>query len=496
MSPPLEQSTKLWPVTTLIAGAILLLGAANVGELQLDAPMYAFFSKRVATTGDWTTLYYDWAGEHPYFRKPPVMFWLTALLMQVAGQGVWVTRVVPALFFLIGALLLARLVRKQYSATIAWTAAAALVVQREVLSNVLEVRMDGGLIVTSLIASYGIYRLITDHNSRWKGFLILGTGLGLGLMVRGGLALFALPAALIAVVITRRLRVLLSIPGWLMLIAAILLLAGPWYGWQHWRWGEAAATERYADTVQQHLAVSAKGFDHLVLYYIKRLPEVYFLWLLPAIAGAWALWRRRSLGPVDVIALSWLPVVFLLIHFTAIRAPQYLLQMFPWLGLLAAIGLVEGHQAIGRWWSRFGPFILPTLAALLLALTAIPDKGIAKQTTPEIRRAAKLMQSQVGHSFSQPPPTHPIVWIPAKKQSEWARLDLVGFHTNLSTKVRLADEPMTPGDYIVHFFAHRDETLTLEGYTLHELDRGLRTVIYRVVDANTSSRFPLLQEDK
>lgn len=81
---------RFWFLLLILFSFVLLF--YNLGENSLhngDEAKFAFISKGMLRSGDWMTPRIE--GE-PYFGKPPLRFWLTALLFQFFGTSEWVIR--------------------------------------------------------------------------------------------------------------------------------------------------------------------------------------------------------------------------------------------------------------------------------------------------------------------------------------------------------------------------------------------------------------------
>jgi 4-amino-4-deoxy-L-arabinose transferase-like glycosyltransferase len=138
----------------------------------------------VSATWQWLDLYFDWEGKVPYFNKPPLQFWLSALVYRITGPTVLGARLVPAMFYIAAALVFYRVVRLQYPRWIAASAAMIFCLQHEVAMNVMEARMDAGMILAFLVVSYvaagqrwgtgGGGDPAASRRAKWAGFLTSG----------------------------------------------------------------------------------------------------------------------------------------------------------------------------------------------------------------------------------------------------------------------------------------------------------------------------------
>jgi 4-amino-4-deoxy-L-arabinose transferase-like glycosyltransferase len=491
------------------------------GDLQGDAPMYAWFGYRMYATGDFLDIYYDWDGKLPYFKKPPLQFWLSALVYPVTGATVTGARLVPALFYVAAALLLYRLVRLQYPRRIAATAAMIFCLQRELVVNVMEVRLDPGMIFAFLLASYAATALLRGHapsapaasrGATWIGFLTIGAAVGIAVLTRGGIGLLALPVLAVAFASAGR-RDLMRSPGpVLAMLGATLAIAAPWFVREYFVWGDQFKNTIQTEAAAQHLSNDARTWAQILPYYFRRLPESYALWLAPAVLGAVALWRRsrprptrghdggqgarpprRPLGPVDRLAVAWVVVWFVLIQCTTRRSIRYTLPMFPWLSLLGAVGIFS-LAAARRVWRRW---VLPyagAAAVLVSALIFALDVPLYRARDAEWLRAAPGIRAAVARARrATPAAPRPTVFLldgPEPDDAGAQKRCAIQFYTGCRTEPVAAPQLASlPRDsYLAVFFGRplfpgepdRARVVPQERRDAILIDAGKRYLIYRI----------------
>ncbi len=494
IAPEGGQAGQRWWALSFVASWLLIVIVPIIfGDLRLDAPMYAWFSKRIAATGEWSSLYYDWEGNFAYFYKPPLMFWITAGLMKLFGQTEAVCRLVPAASFLLAGLLLQRLVRVIYGPVFAWTAASILVVQTIVPANVSEVRMDAPLIVGFIVAGMGILHVLRcaerQEPSALSSWALIGLGIGIGSLVRGGISLLVIPVLITALGGRRAWGELFRIRGWLVLLLVALPLIGIWPLWQTIKWSSAYWDAQYNQAVKSHIQ-ARHSWSILLGYYPWRLVEGYALWLLPLAAGASVLWRnRRHLDALQFLTLVWIAVVAAAIHCTTSRAGRYMLPMYPWFAVIATVGIWSVSSRVRRFWLRFGPALVLVIAAAIGTGTCVQGvlhgKGAASVRAPELRRAAAIMLAENLQSRNEVPPERPAVWSDDLTHSQQRTCEIL-FATSLRTHDIASAAHwggIQRGDYIVYYLddgQRPKQKDPLPGLDLKELDRGQRMVIYRV----------------
>jgi 4-amino-4-deoxy-L-arabinose transferase-like glycosyltransferase len=418
----------------VVAGAVFWLPIGQ-GDLQHDASFYAWMGKRIFATGEWLTLYWDWDGRLIYANKPPGTFWLSAVVYHMFGVSIAAARVAPALLFTAAALMLYRVVRQQYSRPVALTAAVVFCLQGPVVNNIGEVRVDGGLVLVSLVASYAVLRLLEIPRDRarsvdaLKWCALIGAAVGAGLLLRGLNALLTLPV-LLAVVLWQRRADVLRPRNLLVLCLAMLATGGWWYGYQLHAHGRPFFALMYGDASRQ-AAFGEYAHKHGVISFLTRyalyVPRSLGVWF-PAVALGVARMiriRRRFgrraaaatppfrwlAGPVDRMAVAWIGVYLLMLQFGAARTVRYALPVFPWLALLAAIGLFA-VRPLRRAWSRS---ILPRVAPLAIAAAvacALAGVRVHSSLNPELAPLWPVVQAQAEHQRGAMHAPHDNSWRP------------------------------------------------------------------------------------
>lgn len=487
-------SQRHWPLLTVLTVALAcFLSPIGWGDLEADAPIYAWMGRRMLATGQYLQPFYDWDGRDPYFFKPPGQFWLSTVAYRLLGYTIPAARLTPALLWVAAGLVLYRLVRLQHPRAVAATAAIALCSQRELIMNAMEVRLDGGMVLAQLLAGYGAARLLIDPPRR-RWFTLIGGACGLGLMLRGVPTLLCLPAILAALAWGRRWSVLRDWRGWGFAALAGSAVAGPWYGHECLTWGGHFLGGLGRNVIGRNLETDAAlGIPTLLFYYARRIPESYWLWLLPAVAGAWALiargWRGRRLGPVDRLAVASLAVYFVLIHFSTQRNIRYAIPLFPWLGVLGAIGLF-GLPPVAKAWRRTLPFTTPFAVALgvmvaIFGAPKVPDRGAALVRAAPVVRAG-LGLTNTASLRSGKPPAGAVVWLTGgpgvgPEELNDQKRCAIQFYTGARCEVvGLTDLPAAPTRQFVAFFTGGSAQAlpeALESATL--IDQNKRWLIYR-----------------
>src|SRR5262245_25871745 len=83
--PQARFGTRATIAVLLLLGATVFFSRFWEADLYDDGLLYATISREMARGGDWLTPHW---GVDPYFKKPPLVFWLTAANLRCLGWSV------------------------------------------------------------------------------------------------------------------------------------------------------------------------------------------------------------------------------------------------------------------------------------------------------------------------------------------------------------------------------------------------------------------------
>jgi 4-amino-4-deoxy-L-arabinose transferase-like glycosyltransferase len=332
----------------LIAGllglaAIIIFYNLGAGSLyDWDEAIYAQVSKEVTVSHQWVTPTLD--GE-PYFHKPPLYIWLTALAYRVGGVNEFSARFWSALFgFGVVALTMVLGIR-----LFSWAAgvAAALLLLSVDHSHfahwhnfISQARV--GMLETTL-TFWILLSLILSWEARQRPKLIIwiGATAGLAVMTKSWPGLFALGLPVLFAAATGRFYQHLKY--WLIaaLLAGIIIL--PWHAAQLWLHGPTFIH----DYVNVNLAGRVFGLVHQEsrssLFYFQILHAGFGAFgLLWPLSYVWALWTARKCDRGQkLLLLIWITVPLLLFSLANTKLGWYVIFIYPAIALVLARAAVE-----------------------------------------------------------------------------------------------------------------------------------------------------------
>ena len=406
-------------ILLLLAALLLVRLFAMVALPLMDTTeaRYAEIARKMAELGDWVTPWHDEGV--PFWGKPPLSFWLTALSFRVLG----VTEFAARLPHLLCALLTGALVfylGRQRSPRAGPLALALLAGSLLFFIGGGAVMTDPALVLGTALAMQGFWLALhhaTDAGRRLHGWLLF-VGLAIGLLSKGPIAAVVVVVPLLLwTVLSRQAETVWCAVPWGRGVVLTALLVAPWYllaeqqtpGFlryfllgEHWH---RFVTPGWAGDLYGSAHRHAPG--SIWLYALgATLP---WLLLLPIT------FRRQSApnGRQDAETTLWQRYLLLwalwpLIFFTAARniSWPYVLPSLPAAALLAA-GWIERRVPPGRadaWIAGGLAFTLLT-SAVVLAVglhTGRFDRATARTVVHayEARRALGESLTFMGHQPS------------------------------------------------------------------------------------------------
>ncbi|MBN1257094.1 MAG: glycosyltransferase family 39 protein [Planctomycetes bacterium] len=321
------------------------------GVLLEDPARYASISKCILTTGDAITMHET--PERLYFNKPPLYFWLTALLFKACGTSVWAARFWSALAGIGSVMLLYALTRRYLDARTGLLAGMVLALSNDFLRYSIAGRLDAPQVFFILLAIWG-YACVTAGKSRWAA-VVPGLACGLGILTKGPLVLLALPIILSAVLLRsdQQKNIFKLKLFWLGIILG-LAISAPWHilvaranpdFWDLY-WGREMLAR-----MQGELVTGKGRLNYLLVLFSHYLP-----WTPLALYGIWLAGIRVYRQKKDTLQIenpkkdfkTFGVIFFFLLIISAVVAfapprmyGRYLMFLYPPLSAFTALALVK-----------------------------------------------------------------------------------------------------------------------------------------------------------
>lgn len=333
----LSDAKNRWVVLALCS-FVLLFAYANDIRLSSDPVLYSAIARTMADSGDFGSLRLD---DEPYYRKPPLLFWLAALAIMTFGPNPFAVTLFSRIFGLATVLLTGWLGWRLFNEKVGWAAAFILTTTFIFLSPSITFRMDSAL-------SFGILVSIAGYlnGERDWGPPLFYAGIAVGVLAKGPpgvLPLFLAPLHALmdgsSLPVRKRLRL------WI-LWSPLLLLPLAWWGYLLLTVGSLPLTVMFNDLVRTKLAVSrVHEFWHA---YVVQLAGTYWPWLPFAVAGSWSTLRvaidpqrQRSERANAGLLLGWIGITIVSCGLKNIQYVRYLIMAIPAISIIAGLALVR-----------------------------------------------------------------------------------------------------------------------------------------------------------
>jgi 4-amino-4-deoxy-L-arabinose transferase-like glycosyltransferase len=405
-------------VVLLFAAAIFLGCIVSPPALMDDVDaVQAQIARNMLQSGDWVIAHLDGV---PYLEKSPLIYWLLGSSYRIFGVHDWAARIPVALAAILLAWVSARYGRWAFGRRAGCYAGLALATCVGLFLFTRIQIPDVMLTLTVCLAFWSFQRATEPeepHPRRWAA--LLAASLGLGLMLKGLIAVMApVGGVVVYLLVTRQLfsrvvwRKLHVFSGALILLS----IAAPWH---------VLATLRmppYFDFTLHSGPGEYRGFfwfyfinEHVLRFLNLRYPRDYntvprlafwllhLLWLFP-----WTVYipaaARLSYKPEDragrtrLLALCW--TGFLLVFFTFSTTQEYYsMPVYPALAMLLGCAMAGDNR-----WLRAGTKILGVvcasatlaIAAILLMVRGLPTPGDISQALQQHPEAYTLSLGHMG----------------------------------------------------------------------------------------------------
>lgn len=318
--PPKSQHLIL--ILLLVSSSVLFFRLQRNKLQSWDEAVYAESAKEMVQHGDWLTPRWN---QEPFYQKPPLTIWVTAILFRSFGVNELSARAFAAvcgvacivLTFLIAATFL--------PATHAFLAALVLLVTPHFNYYARQGLMDVPLTAFLLLAIYSYIRS-RDGNLWW---MLVGCAFGLAVLTKGVAAGPGILAVATAIAFARE-RSWRVREFWIG-VSLFIVIAGSWHLAMLLVHGRAFLAEYIGGQV---LSRSVSTFDTNPLgpaAYVK-ITALGFLPFTPfLIAGVMSIWKtRRFAVSFGLLALF----VFLLYSLVPTKHPWYMVPVYPVLAVL------------------------------------------------------------------------------------------------------------------------------------------------------------------
>lgn len=322
-------------ILLLLASVLFFFKLGSFSLYDAAETTYGEFVKNILKTGDWITLHYN--GEI-IFDKPPLYYWLAALLSKLIGFNEWAMRFWAALAGVLTVLTTYALGKKFYNEKIGFLSGIIIMTAFQFLVQSRIAELDIVLTLFMLLSLYLWYQWYLSGNKKYIFLAYLP--LAFGLLIKGLLAV-ALPACAVFLFLLikgelSKLKQMAVIPG----ILIIALIGLPWYVVEYLIHGKIFLDFALGFLFLSRFQGVVSGHTGPWYYYFLALLLGFAPWSHFLPQGLWNTfknWKNDS----ELLSLCFILPAFIVFSIAKTKIPNYVLPLYPFLAIM-----------VGRLWDE------------------------------------------------------------------------------------------------------------------------------------------------
>jgi len=353
------------PIILVLLAILVILPGIGMGSLKdWDEAIYAQISKEIVQTGDWITLHH---GYRPFFEKPPLLMWMTAIFYKLFGVKELWARMPSALS---GILLVWVTYLSANTIFKDRTGILAGLILIGCHGFVFEARNGETDMLLSLFVFTGIFAYLRLRNGSSRWWYLVWVCCALAFMVKlwAGLVL-PITLGIVLLIDNRLCEGLQSKHFWwgLLLAAAVVI---PWHLLVYLRNDQAFVNIYFTRDLVTRTFTAMEGHYGLPTFYLDVLRQWFSPWyfLFPfalAFAIREILSGERKAGILIVQILVIFGMYTFVVH---TKNPSYIFPIYPALSILTARLFTLAFSVPGL------STHISIITAALLATTIAQDK--------------------------------------------------------------------------------------------------------------------------
>jgi 4-amino-4-deoxy-L-arabinose transferase-like glycosyltransferase len=314
-----------------LSATVVYIAGLFVDVINVDAAQYASISKEMLQSGSYLTVKHC---GRDYLDKPPLLFWLSALMFKIFGFYNWAYKLPSLLFTFLGVYATYRLARSLYDINVARLAALILYTCQAFFMFNNDVRTDTILTACVITSIWLLYEY--TETEKMKHFFGGSLFIALGLMAKGPLGIVVPSLALGIHFILKREWKHIFKPIWLLMLLLVLILLLPMCIGLYKQFG--AEGIRFFFWTQSFGRITGENEwrnDAGYFYFVHTFLWSFIPWSVLAVYALGdsirAYIKRRSLP--EYISIGGFMLTFAALSLSKYKLPHYIFVVYP----LAAI---------------------------------------------------------------------------------------------------------------------------------------------------------------
>lgn len=345
----------------ILAVLVIFYGLGNVNLRDWDEAIYAQVSKEMILNNNYLTLHWNYK---PWFEKPPLLMWITALFFQCFGVSEFWARAASA-FSGVGLIFIVYLVGKLiYNRNVGFIASLILLFSYEFLNRARMGTTDTLLCFLFFVAIYGYLRLTTKDQKWWY---LIWMSFALAFMLKSWAAIIMLPIFAFAIFLDNHVYdTLHSKHFWLGILFTCLLVL-PWHIIMIAKYGQEFIDDYFFYHAVMRTIKVLEMHHGGPLYYVNELQKLFSPWIY-LVPFAIALSIKENIEGQSRSRILLILIMIVIGFYSVIVKTKlwwYIHPLYPAFAILIAALLVQAFQSYKS--LEFGGLVLATLVSVLIA---------------------------------------------------------------------------------------------------------------------------------
>lgn len=353
----------------LVAVIFLILAFILFWDLGLphltnwDEAWYADIARNTINTGNLITPVWN---KEPFFDKPPLYFWLSALVFKSLGISEFSARFFSATSGLGAGIILYFLTQLLFNKKIA---ILSLVIFTSTIGFLYRARTGNLEILLTFFILLSIFSFYKGYKtpSRWW-FLVMGISLGLGFLTKGAI-IFLFPTLAIANLFLRKKHRILTSPSFRGGIFLGVIIPISWISISWYMNGQEFTRQFFLNQTEKWLPSFPfwQSFSFEYVGFIKSGLKLWFIFLLPSFFFVFYSWRKTH----HLLLLVYFILIFILLSFSENKSNWFLVPLYP------IVSIIIGYSLYKIFTKYLGEKFIPHII-LIVTLIAIFQNVIYK----------------------------------------------------------------------------------------------------------------------
>jgi len=302
--------------------------------LEFDDMTHAAMGVSILSTGDWFTMH---EGVLPTWIKPPLYFWIEAVLFRLFGISEYWARFPSAIAGFFTVVLAYKTAEKLWGVKTAFLTLLTLSTSYFFVKYSRRSMLD---VPVAFATALGVYALVrAEYDEKKKFYLLFGAAAAIGYYLKGIQGLYLLGIAPVYFLLTGQFKKMFS--GYFIGSAALTLaLIALWAAPQTLKYGREFTASQSGLGPLMQMGIASKHSPFYEPFTV--LLGVYWPWIPFSLFGLW-LAVKGLRGAADsrpfALVFAWFAVILLALSVSSAFYLRYLIPLVPPLGIFAALAL-------------------------------------------------------------------------------------------------------------------------------------------------------------